>query len=70
MTGWATVVEYLREISIPSLSKINYLRKLVIINVKPVWDKHQFNIRISHKNHYVLPKLKSTIEGWTFVHAY
>lgn len=56
MMGRATVVEYLRKLSIPLLSKMNYLRKPVIINIKllPVWDKHQSNIRISHKNHYVL----------------
>ncbi len=67
MMGWSTVVEYLRQHSIAFFSK--KFKKPVRINAKflLVWDKHQNKIRISHKSHYVLPKIKTETGRRTFV---
>lgn len=69
MMGWPTVVEHVRQHSIALISKIQKFSKPVSIKDKLllVREKHQVNVRIRDKNHYVLPKIKTEMGRRTFI---
>ena len=67
--GWPTVCECVRQQSLALITKIHVSNKPVSIRnrLTLVRDSHLFNTRSRHKDHYVLPKIKTIMGSRSFI---